>query len=148
VLGSVCYLLRPEPNIHIADQLYFDNLTTSSKGSSTHLNRSQRFPDKPAVGLCCLYLQHISPTTSMSLRPRCCCCCPPSTAGGGPYSPTVTTPVTDFNLRANSVVREPEIQQYWAQHQVYEHLASSNAGVSGRCQAVCSSLQLLRLVLC
>lgn len=51
-------------------------------------------------------------------------------AGGGPYSPTVTTPVTDFNLRANSVVREPQIQDYWAQQQVYEHLASSNAGVS------------------
>jgi isoleucyl-tRNA synthetase len=51
-------------------------------------------------------------------------------AGGGPYSSTVTTPVTDFNLRANSVVREPQIQQHWAQHNVYEHLASSNPGVS------------------
>lgn len=51
-------------------------------------------------------------------------------AGGGPYSATVTTPVTDFNLRANSVVREPQIQDYWQQHQVYERLAANNAGVS------------------
>lgn len=31
-------------------------------------------------------------------------------SAGGPYSATVTLPVTDFSLRANSVVREPQIQ--------------------------------------
>jgi len=42
----------------------------------------------------------------------------------------VTTPVTDFNLRANSVVREPQIQAFWEQQQVYERLAAGNSGVS------------------
>ncbi|KAF8061391.1 ileS [Scenedesmus sp. PABB004] len=49
-------------------------------------------------------------------------------AGGGPYSPTVTTPVTEFSLRANSVVREPQIQEHWAARDVYERLASQNPG--------------------
>uniref|UniRef100_A0A383VPL4 isoleucine--tRNA ligase n=1 Tax=Tetradesmus obliquus TaxID=3088 RepID=A0A383VPL4_TETOB len=49
-------------------------------------------------------------------------------AGGGPYSATVTTPVTEFNLRANSVVREPQIQAFWEQQQVYERLAAGNPG--------------------
>eukprot|EP00882_Tetradesmus_deserticola_P024362 GHRQ01026623.1.p1 GENE.GHRQ01026623.1~~GHRQ01026623.1.p1 ORF type:complete len:153 (+),score=43.34 GHRQ01026623.1:178-636(+) len=49
-------------------------------------------------------------------------------AGGGPYSATVTTPVTEFNLRANSVVREPQIQAYWEQQHVYERLAADNPG--------------------
>ncbi|GBF91728.1 isoleucyl-tRNA synthetase [Raphidocelis subcapitata] len=47
---------------------------------------------------------------------------------GGPYSATVKTPVTDFSMRANAVVREPEIQSYWAQRRVYENLAESNPG--------------------
>lgn len=50
----------------------------------------------------------------------------------GPYSATVKVPVTEFSLRANSVVREPEIQSYWAQNRVYESLAESNPGVRGR----------------
>lgn len=48
----------------------------------------------------------------------------------GPYSPTVKVPVTEFSLRANSVAREPEVQQYWAQHHVYESLVEGNPGVS------------------
>jgi hypothetical protein len=50
----------------------------------------------------------------------------------GPYTATVKVPVTEFSLRANSVVREPEIQSYWAQNRVYESLAETNTGVSGR----------------
>jgi hypothetical protein len=38
--------------------------------------------------------------------------------------------VTEFNLRANSVVREPQIQAFWEQQQVYERLAAENPGVS------------------
>eukprot|EP00775_Hariotina_reticulata_P010199 gene10199-10360_t len=48
--------------------------------------------------------------------------------GGGPYSATVATPVTDFNLRANSIVREPQIQAFWEQQQVYQRLAAGNSG--------------------
>lgn len=37
--------------------------------------------------------------------------------------------MTDFSLRANSVVREPEIQKFWQERAVYETMASSNPGV-------------------
>jgi isoleucyl-tRNA synthetase len=40
----------------------------------------------------------------------------------------VRLPITSFNLRANSVVREPEIQRWWADTKVYESLAENNAG--------------------
>lgn len=36
------------------------------------------------------------------------------------YKDTVNLPQTKFNLRANAVQREPEIQKYWNQTQVYE----------------------------
>lgn len=39
-------------------------------------------------------------------------------------------PTTDFSLRANSVVREPEIQKFWSEQQVYESLVQNNPGVS------------------
>lgn len=48
----------------------------------------------------------------------------------GPYSATVRVPVTEFSMRANSVVREPEIQAFWAERAVYERLAEGNPGVS------------------
>ncbi|MEM8604433.1 MAG: isoleucine--tRNA ligase, partial [Cyanobacteria bacterium P01_H01_bin.121] len=35
---------------------------------------------------------------------------------------------TDFSMRANSVAREPEIQQFWADRQIYERLATENPG--------------------
>lgn len=50
--------------------------------------------------------------------------------GGGPYSATVATPTTAFNMRANSVVREPEIQAWWEEQGVYENLVTNNSGVS------------------
>jgi len=46
----------------------------------------------------------------------------------GPYSPTVTLPATEFSARANAVVREPQIQGWWAEQRVYESLAQSNPG--------------------
>ncbi|KAJ9521483.1 hypothetical protein QJQ45_008884 [Haematococcus lacustris] len=45
-----------------------------------------------------------------------------------PYSSTISLPVTPFSLRANSVVREPQIQALWEQQQVYEKLLDSNPG--------------------
>lgn len=50
-------------------------------------------------------------------------------AGGGVYSPTVRLPTTTFSLRANAVVREPEIQKFWSEAAVYEKLLESNTGV-------------------
>ncbi|MEP0819930.1 isoleucine--tRNA ligase [Trichocoleus desertorum GB2-A4] len=31
-------------------------------------------------------------------------------------------------MRANAVKREPELQQFWAEHQIYEHLSQNNPG--------------------
>ncbi|KAG5177007.1 Isoleucyl-tRNA synthetase [Tribonema minus] len=45
-----------------------------------------------------------------------------------PYKTSVILPQTSFNQRANAVVREPELQQYWAENRVYEQLAESNPG--------------------
>ena len=44
------------------------------------------------------------------------------------YKDTVLLPKTTFEMRANATRREPEIQQFWAEHQVYEHLAETNPG--------------------
>eukprot|EP00892_Ulva_mutabilis_P007438 jgi/Ulvmu1/5066/UM021_0083.1 len=44
------------------------------------------------------------------------------------YSPTVNLPVTDFNIRGMAKVKEPEIQQWWAEEAVYERLAAENPG--------------------
>ncbi len=52
----------------------------------------------------------------------------------GPYSNTVFLPTTDFSLRANSIVREPQIQQWWEEQRIYEQLAEENPGVSARHQ--------------
>lgn len=46
----------------------------------------------------------------------------------GPYSSTVNLPVTSFDMRANSVVKEPQIQEFWAENRVYESLSRSGDG--------------------
>ncbi|CAD7694683.1 unnamed protein product [Ostreobium quekettii] len=45
-----------------------------------------------------------------------------------PYRETVTLPQTAFSLRANSAVREPEIQRWWAEEGVYGDLWANNPG--------------------
>lgn len=42
------------------------------------------------------------------------------------YKDTVNLPQTDFNMRANAVKREPELQNYWAKNQIYEQLSQNN----------------------
>lgn len=44
------------------------------------------------------------------------------------YSATVLLPQTNFQQRANSVKREPEIQALWKEMAVYEKLSESNKG--------------------
>lgn len=44
------------------------------------------------------------------------------------YKDTVNLPQTDFSMRANAVVREPEIQQFWVDEQIYQKLSQSNPG--------------------
>ena len=44
------------------------------------------------------------------------------------YKETVLLPQTSFEMRANAAKREPELQQFWADHQIYETLAQENPG--------------------
>ncbi|CAM9113633.1 unnamed protein product, partial [Ectocarpus fasciculatus] len=44
------------------------------------------------------------------------------------YSSTLNLPTTSFNQRANSQVREPELQKWWEENKIYETLYESNNG--------------------
>ncbi len=44
------------------------------------------------------------------------------------YKDTVNLPKTKFDMRANAVKREPELQKFWADHQIYERLSENNPG--------------------
>jgi len=46
----------------------------------------------------------------------------------GSYKDTVNLPKTDFDMRANAVKREPELQTFWAEQQIYEQLSQNNPG--------------------
>lgn len=61
---------------------------------------------------------------------------------GGKYKQTVDLPKTKFGMRANSAVREPEIQKIWDENQVYKKVVDKNDGVS-----FCDSLYYVKEVL-
>ncbi|MDJ0662052.1 MAG: isoleucine--tRNA ligase [Crocosphaera sp.] len=42
------------------------------------------------------------------------------------YKDTVNLPKTNFSMRANAVKREPELQKFWADNQIYEKLSQEN----------------------
>jgi isoleucyl-tRNA synthetase len=42
------------------------------------------------------------------------------------YKDTVNLPKTRFDMRANAKVREPELQKFWAENQIYENLSQNN----------------------
>ena len=44
------------------------------------------------------------------------------------YKETLNLLRTDFSMRANSVVREPEIQEFWLKNKINLELGSSNPG--------------------
>ena len=44
------------------------------------------------------------------------------------YKETLNLLKTDFSMRANSVVREPESQNFWANNDIDFQLGSSNSG--------------------
>ncbi|MBW4539927.1 MAG: isoleucine--tRNA ligase [Myxacorys chilensis ATA2-1-KO14] len=46
----------------------------------------------------------------------------------GSYKDTVNLPKTKFDMRANAVKREPELQQFWAEQEIYEKLSQNNPG--------------------
>ncbi|WP_055076834.1 isoleucine--tRNA ligase [Pseudanabaena sp. 'Roaring Creek'] len=44
------------------------------------------------------------------------------------YKDTVNLPQTNFSMRANAIIREPEIQIFWQEQGIYEDLSSNNKG--------------------
>lgn len=44
------------------------------------------------------------------------------------YKDTVNLPKTQFDMRANAKVREPELQKFWADNRIYENLSQNNPG--------------------
>jgi isoleucyl-tRNA synthetase len=46
----------------------------------------------------------------------------------GKYKDTVNLPKTNFDMRANAVKREPEIQKFWEENKIYERLSQNNPG--------------------
>ncbi|WP_254173497.1 isoleucine--tRNA ligase [Planktothrix pseudagardhii] len=44
------------------------------------------------------------------------------------YKDTVNLPQTKFDMRANAVKREPEIQEFWAEQEIYQRLSENNPG--------------------
>ncbi len=46
----------------------------------------------------------------------------------GSYKDTVNLPKTQFEMRANAMKREPEIQKFWAENQIYDRLSEENPG--------------------
>ncbi|MEA5571319.1 isoleucine--tRNA ligase [Calothrix sp. UHCC 0171] len=44
------------------------------------------------------------------------------------YKDTVNLPQTKFDMRANAVKREPEIQQFWEDNKIYDRLSQENPG--------------------
>ena len=49
-----------------------------------------------------------------------------SKANTGRYTDTINLLKTDFSMRANAVEREPQIQQFWQEQQIYDRLATEN----------------------
>ena len=52
----------------------------------------------------------------------------PQASLASPYKSTLNLLDTPFAMRANARQREPELQAFWAQQQVYERLSQRNAG--------------------
>jgi isoleucyl-tRNA synthetase len=46
----------------------------------------------------------------------------------GKYKDTVNLPKTNFDMRANAIKREPEIQKFWAENNIYSQLSENNPG--------------------
>ena len=44
------------------------------------------------------------------------------------YKDTVNLPQTNFSMRANAAEREPQIQQFWNEQNIYQQLAEHNSG--------------------
>lgn len=48
------------------------------------------------------------------------------------YADTILLPQTSFSLRANAVVKEPEIQSFWNEYNLYHRLSETAAAAGGQ----------------
>jgi isoleucyl-tRNA synthetase len=46
----------------------------------------------------------------------------------GSYKDTVNLPKTSFDMRANAIKREPEIQKFWEENKIFDRLSQNNPG--------------------
>ncbi len=46
----------------------------------------------------------------------------------GSYKDTVNLPKTNFDMRANAIKREPEIQKFWEDNKIFDRLSQNNPG--------------------
>ncbi|WP_066382009.1 MULTISPECIES: isoleucine--tRNA ligase [unclassified Anabaena] len=46
----------------------------------------------------------------------------------GSYKDTVNLPKTNFEMRANAIKREPEIQKFWEENKIFDSLSQNNPG--------------------
>ena len=61
---------------------------------------------------------------------------------GFSYKETLNLLKTDFSMRANSVIREPEIHEFWSRNKIDLELGSSNSGKN----LLCMMAPLMRMV--
>jgi len=55
-------------------------------------------------------------------------CAASTVTATGSYKDTVNLPKTKFDMRASATKREPELQKFWADNQIYEKLSQNNPG--------------------
>lgn len=60
----------------------------------------------------------------------------------GPYKDTVNLPQTSFNMRANSIQREPQIQKFWQDNKVYEGCLQDDSKVCLPAYTCCMILRV------
>lgn len=66
----------------------------------------------------------------------------------GMYKNTLDLPKTKFDIRANAVMREPEIQKRWEENRVYERVYQRNSGVNNLLSFYWHFLNVQLLIAC
>ena len=65
-----------------------------------------------------------------------------------PYKSSVSLPLTDFSQRANAVTREPELQKFWDEEEIYEAVQRTYDPKLGREEQLALSSRRLRKLFC
>lgn len=92
--------------------------------SSIHISECQRYGWNPALSI------DVSPWICTSSQFEISLACPSTGKEGGkkpknPFASTILLPETGFSPRANAIIREPEIQKFWKDYDIYNKLSES-----------------------